>query len=377
MAVRRWFSRLDPEAVDQRTQGARGCRRWPRVCRGRRRSSFTRATPSTPAASCATAPRPSCSACAASATRWRPACASEAERHLRSEAYAPYLQDEYVTLREDRFVLPLQGLLQVDGPRHRARHLALGRDGVRRAHRHGRAEQPPQGGRDRDPPREPAHPRGAGRPHRRGGPRAARRPGDPHPARRHLRRRPPGAGLRRGRGGHRARARSSICAPCATRCWPCAPRRARRWWPTTSRWARSRARATAKVLVVSGPNAGGKTVLLKAVGLAALAARAGLLVPAAPGSRVGFFDRVLADIGDQQSVLGDLSTFSAHLANLARILEAVRAAEQAQPAGPVRRADGRHPPRAGRRAGPRHAGGAGRRPRRWSSPPPTTTASRR
>jgi DNA mismatch repair protein MutS2 len=70
-------------------------------------------------------------------------------------------------------------------------------------------------------------------------------------------------------------------------------------------------KSSARVLVVSGPNAGGKTVLLKAVGLAALCARAGLLVPVAPGSRIGFFQQVLADIGDQQSVLGDLSTFSA------------------------------------------------------------------
>jgi DNA mismatch repair protein MutS2 len=77
----------------------------------------------------------------------------------------------------------------------------------------------------------------------------------------------------------------------------------------------------AKALVVSGPNAGGKTVLLKSIGLAALLARAGLHVPAAPGSRIGFFAQVLADIGDQQSVLGDLSTFSAHLANLSAILE--------------------------------------------------------
>ena len=44
-------------------------------------------------------------------------------------------------------------------------------------------------------------------------------------------------------------------------------------------------------------------------------------VPAAPGSRVGFFQQVLADIGDQQSVMGDLSTFSAHLANLSGILD--------------------------------------------------------
>ncbi|HMF43396.1 MAG TPA: Smr/MutS family protein, partial [Polyangia bacterium] len=55
-------------------------------------------------------------------------------------------------------------------------------------------------------------------------------------------------------------------------------------------------------------------------GLAALMARAGLLVPAAAGSRVGFFDDVLADIGDKQSVMGDLSTFSAHLANVGAIL---------------------------------------------------------
>jgi DNA mismatch repair protein MutS2 len=86
------------------------------------------------------------------------------------------------------------------------------------------------------------------------------------------------------------------------------------------------ARSSAKALVVSGPNAGGKTVLLKSVGLAALLARAGLHVPAGAGSRVGFFHHVLADIGDQQSVMGDLSTFSAHLANLAGILEHATAA---------------------------------------------------
>ncbi len=78
--------------------------------------------------------------------------------------------------------------------------------------------------------------------------------------------------------------------------------------------------AGARVLVVSGPNAGGKTVLLKTAGLAALLARAGMHVSAAPGSRVGLFDPVLADIGDQQTLAGGLSTFSAHLANVAAIL---------------------------------------------------------
>ena len=82
----------------------------------------------------------------------------------------------------------------------------------------------------------------------------------------------------------------------------------------------------ARLLVISGPNAGGKTVLLKSVGLAVLAARAGLPVPAAAQSQIGMFAAVLADIGDHQSVLGDLSTFSAHLANLAGILETVAAA---------------------------------------------------
>jgi DNA mismatch repair protein MutS2 len=82
----------------------------------------------------------------------------------------------------------------------------------------------------------------------------------------------------------------------------------------------------ARLLVVSGPNAGGKTVLLKTVALSALLARAGLLVPADPGSRVGFFEAVLADIGDQQSVAGDLSTFSGHLANVAAILRRTEAA---------------------------------------------------
>ncbi|HXJ20887.1 MAG TPA: Smr/MutS family protein, partial [Polyangia bacterium] len=81
---------------------------------------------------------------------------------------------------------------------------------------------------------------------------------------------------------------------------------------------------SARILIVSGPNAGGKTVLMKAVGMAAQMARAGLLVAAAPSSRVAFLDAVLTDIGDKQSVLGDLSTFSGHLGNLVRILGASR-----------------------------------------------------
>jgi DNA mismatch repair protein MutS2 len=77
-------------------------------------------------------------------------------------------------------------------------------------------------------------------------------------------------------------------------------------------------------VVVSGPNAGGKTVALKTLGLAALSVRAGLPVACAEGSAVGLFDVVLTDVGDDQSLHKNLSTFSAHVRNLAHILDETR-----------------------------------------------------
>jgi DNA mismatch repair protein MutS2 len=76
-----------------------------------------------------------------------------------------------------------------------------------------------------------------------------------------------------------------------------------------------------RILIISGPNAGGKSVLLKTVGLLQYMLQCGLLIPVLDTSEAGIFEHLFIDIGDQQSIENDLSTYSSHLLNIKKLLE--------------------------------------------------------
>ncbi|MBT9311926.1 endonuclease MutS2 [Leptothoe kymatousa] len=88
-----------------------------------------------------------------------------------------------------------------------------------------------------------------------------------------------------------------------------------------------------RVVAITGPNTGGKTVTLKTLGLAALMAKVGLFVPAREPVELPWFDQILADIGDEQSIEQSLSTFSGHIRRIGRILEAIGAEDAAVETG--------------------------------------------
>ena len=188
-AVRRYL--LAPTPVRRSRRSRRWRASW--IRRSGWRAPSTRR--STPRARFATRRRPSSSGCARSARGLQERARVAIEELMRVEEYVSVMQDQFFTIRAERYVLPLKASAKSLGPRHRARHVAHRRDRVRRADRAGRGQQPAQGDGAGDPARVAPHPRAADR--RRGGGGAIRCAGPPRRWRRSTRaRRRRGSGSR-------------------------------------------------------------------------------------------------------------------------------------------------------------------------------------